>query len=50
MISNQLFSISIADDVRNYFGEKIGFYFLYIQHYVTLLMLPALLGLITFLG
>jgi anoctamin-10/anoctamin-7 len=38
-----------VDDVKDYFGEKIGLYFLFLQHYVTLLMWPAFLGLITFI-
>eukprot|EP01038_Epipyxis_sp_PR26KG_P012812 gene12812-17175_t len=38
-----------VDEIRNYFGERIGFYFRYLQHYVEMLMWPALLGMITFL-
>jgi hypothetical protein len=35
------------EDIRDYFGERIGFYFLYLQHYVTSLIPMALLGLAT---
>lgn len=38
-----------VDDIKDYFGERIGLYFLYLQHYTGQLMLPALLGLITFI-
>ena len=38
------------EQVKDYYGERIGFYFLYLQHYVTLLMWPALLGLVTYTG
>ena len=40
----------ILDDIKDYFGERIGLYFLYLQHYVTLLIVPAFLGLITYIG
>jgi hypothetical protein len=36
------------DKVKDYFGERIGFYFLFLQHYVTMLMWPALLGSVTY--
>ena len=39
-----------SDDVKDYFGEKIALYFLYLQHYVTLLIAPAFLGMITYIG
>lgn len=38
------------DDVKDYFGERVGLYFLYLQHYVTLLIIPGILGLITYIG
>lgn len=38
------------DDIKNYFGERIGLYFYYIQHYVESLMIPAILGAVTFIG
>lgn len=34
------------DEVRDYFGERIGFYFLYLQHYCTALLGPAILGVV----
>jgi hypothetical protein len=34
------------DLIKDYFGQRIGFYFLYLQHYTTMLMGPALLGVI----
>jgi Calcium-activated chloride channel len=36
--------------VKDYYGERIGIYFLYLQHYVTLLIIPAFLGLVTYIG
>ncbi len=38
------------DDVKDYFGERIGLYFLFLQHYTTLLIVPAIVGAITFIG
>ena len=35
------------DSIRDYFGEKIGFYFLYLQHYTTMLLVPAFLGIVS---
>jgi len=32
------------DDIKDYFGEKIGLYFLWLGHYTTWLILPAILG------
>jgi hypothetical protein len=37
------------DEVKDYYGERIGIYFLYLQHYVTLLMWPAFFGSITYI-
>jgi len=34
------------DLIRDYFGERIGFYFLYLQHYTTMLLGPAVLGVV----
>ena len=33
-----------VDMVRDYFGERIGFYFLYLGHYAEMLLYPATLG------
>jgi len=33
-----------VDDIKDYFGEKVGFYFLYLGHYTTWLALASVLG------
>lgn len=38
------------DDIRDYFGEKIGLYFGWMCTYSTWLAFPALIGLITFIN
>jgi hypothetical protein len=38
----------LIDEIKDYFGERIGLYFAYLQHYVEALMVPALFGLITY--
>lgn len=35
-------------DVRNYFGEKIAFYYGFMDVYTTMLIFPSIVGLITF--
>ena len=35
------------EEIRQYFGERIGFYFLYLQHYTSSLLPMAFLGLLT---
>lgn len=35
----------VLDKVRDYFGERIGLYFVFIQHYVSSLVKPAAIGL-----
>lgn len=37
-------------DVKDYFGERIGLYFLYLQHYSTMLIVPAVVGAVAFSG
>jgi Calcium-activated chloride channel len=39
-----------ADEIKDYFGERIGLYFAYLQYYVQSLMLPAAFGVIAFVG
>lgn len=31
-------------DIKNYFGERVGIYFAYLQHYVTWLLWPSIFG------
>lgn len=38
------------DEVKDYFGERIGLYFLYLQHYTAHLLAPAALGALTYVG
>ena len=38
------------DEIKDYYGERIGFYFLYIGHYNTYLMVPAFVGAVAFIG
>jgi hypothetical protein len=38
------------DDIKAYFGERVGFYFAFLEHYVHGLFYPAIGGLITFAG
>jgi hypothetical protein len=32
-------------EIKEYFGEKVGLYFSFIEHYVTFLCIPAVMGL-----
>jgi len=37
------------DRIKDYFGERIGLYFVYLQFYTNQLMLPALIGTVVFI-
>lgn len=36
-----------TDEIKNYFGEKIGLYFTFMEHYTTWLIIPAAAGVLT---
>jgi anoctamin-10/anoctamin-7 len=36
--------------IREYFGERIGLYFVYLQHYVSYLLIPAFIGFVLYVG
>ena len=36
----------VLDNVAEYFGEKFGFYFAWLIHYTSWLLLPSICGLI----
>jgi hypothetical protein len=38
-----------VDNIRDYFGERIAFYFVYLNHYVNSLVSPAIGGLVTYI-
>ncbi len=38
-----------VDNIRDYFGERIAFYFVYLNHYVNALVSPAIGGLVTYI-
>jgi hypothetical protein len=42
--------VVFSDDIKNYFGERIGFYFYFLQHYVESMFFPAITGLISYIG
>ena len=37
------------EDIRAYFGERVSFYFAFLQYYITWLVLPAIVGLVFFI-
>ena len=51
--SSQLIHIPVDEQpiemIKDYFGDRIGFYFHYLAHYAEQLMFPALVGWVVFL-
>lgn len=39
---------SVAGEIKDYFGERIGLYFLFVQYFATALLIPAALGVVVF--
>ncbi|KAJ8600325.1 hypothetical protein CTAYLR_000638 [Chrysophaeum taylorii] len=37
-----------VDKIKDYFGEKIGFYFLFLSHYTTFLMYSSIVGIVVY--
>jgi hypothetical protein len=46
----RFFETQPIDEVREYFGEKIAFYFLYLDYYNTWLIISAVLGVLVFIA
>ena len=46
LVSRQMPNAQPFDDIRNYYGEKIALYFLFIGHYCYMLMYPSIIGCI----
>ena len=44
----QTFKKQPLDDVKNYFGEEIGFYFTFLETYTTALIFPSVFGVVVF--
>ncbi len=42
--------LCFKDSIASYFGVKIGFYFCWLGHYTSALIIPALLGLLVWLS
>lgn len=42
-------TFALSPHVRNYFGEKVALYYLWLGWYTYLLIPPALIGVIVFL-
>jgi hypothetical protein len=39
---------AILEEIRNYFGEKIGLYFAFLNYFAQQLRLPCVLGLLVY--
>ena len=44
-----MFKLQPLDAIRDYYGVKIGLYFAWLGFYTNLLILPSIVGVITFL-
>ena len=42
----KIFKVQPLDDVRSYFGEKIGFYFAFMDFYARALVPPSIVGIL----
>jgi hypothetical protein len=38
------------DDIKDYFGEKVGLYFAWLGHYTTWLIFPSIVGVLLFIN
>ncbi len=48
-ICNRQNQVQLVQDIRNFYGEKFGFYFLFKRYYLNWLFFPIALGLIFFI-
>lgn len=42
---SMIFQFSELSSIKNYFGEKVGFYYAYMSYYTVWLLVPAICGL-----
>lgn len=38
------------DKIKDYFGEKVGLYFYFLFYYVSMLFIPAIMGIFVYAG